>query len=64
MKFLDELQLWHETEEHFFVHAGVPDIPLKDLDPVRDRDELLWIRRAFISSTRRWEKRIVHGHTR
>ncbi|MBX3198582.1 MAG: metallophosphoesterase [Labilithrix sp.] len=63
VKFLDELKLWHETDEHFFVHAGVPDIALKELDPVRDRDELLWIRRAFISSTRRWEKRIVHGHT-
>ncbi len=36
---------------------------LKDLDPVRDRDELLWIRRAFINNTRKWEKRIVHGHT-
>src|SRR5262249_32731536 len=61
--FLDELKLWYETDDHFFVHAGVPDIPLKELDPVRDRDELLWIRRSFISSSRRWEKRIVHGHT-
>ena len=63
IKFLDELQLWFETDTHFFVHAGVPDMALKDLDPVRDRDELLWIRRAFISSNRKWEKRIVHGHT-
>lgn len=63
VRFLEELKLWHETDEHFFVHAGVPDIPLRELDPVRDRDELLWIRRAFISSTHRWEKRIVHGHT-
>ncbi len=61
--FLEELKLWHETEDHFFVHAGVPDMALKDLDPVRDRDELLWIRRAFINNTRKWEKRIVHGHT-
>lgn len=63
VQFLDELKLWHETDDHFFVHAGVPDMALKDLDPVRDRDELLWIRRAFIGNTRRWEKRIVHGHT-
>lgn len=62
-QFLDELGLWHETADHFFVHAGVPDRALKDLDPVRDRDEMLWIRRAFISNPRRWEKRIVHGHT-
>jgi serine/threonine protein phosphatase 1 len=61
--FLEELQLWHETPEHFFVHAGVPDMALKELDAVRDRDELLWIRRAFIGNPRKWEKRIVHGHT-
>jgi serine/threonine protein phosphatase 1 len=61
--FLEELQLWYQTDEHFFVHAGVPDIALKELDPVRDRDEVLWIRRAFIGNPRRWEKRIVHGHT-
>jgi serine/threonine protein phosphatase 1 len=61
--FLEELQLWYETDEHFFVHAGVPDMALKELDPVRDRDEVLWIRRAFIGNPRKWEKRIVHGHT-
>lgn len=63
IKFLEDLKLWHETDDHFFVHAGVPDIALKELDPIRDRDELLWIRRSFINSTRKWEKRIVHGHT-
>jgi serine/threonine protein phosphatase 1 len=61
--FLEDLKLFYETDDHFFVHAGVPDISLKEIDPVRDRDELLWIRRSFISSTRKWEKRIVHGHT-
>jgi serine/threonine protein phosphatase 1 len=63
LEFLENLKLWYETDEHFFVHAGVPDVALKELDPVRDRDELLWIRRAFIGNTRKWEKRIVHGHT-
>src|SRR5688572_20764852 len=61
--FLENLKLWWETDDHFFVHAGVPDVALKELDPVRDRDELLWIRRAFIGNPRKWEKRIVHGHT-
>jgi calcineurin-like phosphoesterase family protein len=63
VEFLDNLELWYETDDHFFVHAGVPDMPLKEIDAVRDRDELLWIRRAFIGNTRKWEKRIVHGHT-
>lgn len=63
LKFLDELLLSYETPDHFFVHAGVPDRALNDLDPVRDRDEMLWIRRAFVMNPRKWEKRIVHGHT-
>jgi serine/threonine protein phosphatase 1 len=63
VSFLENLKLWHETDDHFFVHAGVPDMALAELDPVRDRDEVLWIRRAFIGSNRKWEKRIVHGHT-
>ena len=63
VRFLDDLLLWYETDDHFFVHAGVPDRALAEIDPVRDRDELLWIRRAFISNPRSWEKRIVHGHT-
>lgn len=62
-RFLDELQLWHETDDYFFVHAGVPDRSLKELDRTRDRDEMLWIRRQFITNPRKWEKRIVHGHT-
>lgn len=61
--FLEGLKLWYETDDHFFVHAGVPDMALAELDPIRDRDEVLWIRRAFIGSNRKWEKRIVHGHT-
>lgn len=62
-RFLDELHLWHETDDYFFVHAGVPDRSLKELDRTRDRDEMLWIRRQFITNPRKWEKRIVHGHT-
>lgn len=61
--FLKGLDLWYETDDYFFVHAGVPDRSLKDLDPVKDREELLWIRRSFIHSTHIWEKRVVHGHT-
>ena len=63
VEFLENLKLWHETDDHFFVHAGVPDIALKEIDSVRDREELLWIRRTFINNSRKWEKRIVHGHT-
>jgi hypothetical protein len=40
-----------------------PDGRQRALSIGRDRDEVLWIRRAFIGNPRRWEKRIVHGHT-
>ena len=60
--FLRSLKLTFETERYFFVHAGVPDIPLADLDLSRHRDDLLWTRK-FLKSNYSWDKRIIHGHT-
>jgi serine/threonine protein phosphatase 1 len=61
--FLKNLKLFYETEKHFFVHAGVPDIKLNEIQPERDRNELLWVRKKFLDSRFRWNKTIVHGHT-
>ncbi len=62
IEFLYTLKLWHETEDYFFVHAGVPEQPLSS---VREEDDsiLLWAREPFLSSQYQWEKRIIHGHT-
>ncbi len=62
--FLKRLRLFHETEHHFFVHAGVPDIPLEKVDPIRQEAILLWTRKKFLRSRYRWSKMVVHGHTR
>jgi serine/threonine protein phosphatase 1 len=61
--FLRSLRPWHETEDYFFVHAGVPSLPLTELDPELHRLELLWSRK-FTRRQYDWSKVIVHGHTR
>ncbi len=63
INFLRELDLYYETDQYFFVHAGVPDTPLHELDPVVDRMAMIWIRDRFLKSKFNWSKIIVHGHT-
>lgn len=62
-RFYRELKLHHEDDEHFFVHAGVPDLPLTKLDERRHRMTMLWIRDPFLRSKYPWAKTVVHGHT-
>ncbi len=58
--FLRGLALTHRAGGYFFVHAGVrPDVPLS----AQVRDDLLWIRQPFLSSTASFEAVVVHGHT-
>ena len=61
--FLESLKLYHETDTHFFVHAGVPNIKLSELNHEEYRNQLLWVRGSFLNSSFQWEKTIVHGHT-
>lgn len=58
--FFAGLGLSHAEGDYFFVHAGIrPGRPLAD----QQRDELLWIRDIFLSSTADHGKIVVHGHT-
>jgi serine/threonine protein phosphatase 1 len=63
LEFFKELLLFYETEDYFFVHAGVPLIPLDELDMSKHREVLLWMRDPFLRSDFSWSKVIVHGHT-
>jgi serine/threonine protein phosphatase 1 len=66
IQFLNSLQLYYETEKYFFVHAGLPDMSIKDLshlDPSELENHILWIRDDFFESKFDWGKTIVHGHT-
>ena len=60
MDWLQRLQLFHETDSYYFVHAGLrPGVP-----PEASTDhERLWIREPFLSSDYDWGKRVVFGHT-
>ena len=60
IRWLSDLRLYHESERHIFVHAGLrPGIPLEENDP----HDLLWIRQDFIGSDYDWGKRVIYGHT-
>ena len=60
VELLSSLQLWYETPELLFVHAGIrPGLPL-----ARQReDDLVWIRDGFLEHTRPHPWLVVHGHT-
>lgn len=53
----DNLQLYYETDDYIFVHAGLePDVPLE----WQDEETILWSRNEEIIGL---GKLIVHGHT-
>ncbi|MEO0356962.1 MAG: metallophosphoesterase [Pseudomonadota bacterium] len=58
--FLNDTVLTFETDEFFFVHAGVrPGVAFKD----QVENDLLWIRQGFVDHNGTYQKWIVHGHT-
>ncbi|MBX6423205.1 metallophosphoesterase family protein [Thermosulfurimonas sp. F29] len=60
LSFLEGLPLYFETEEFFFVHAGIrPERALS----AQVEEDLLWIREAFYYYPGRLPKTIVFGHT-
>lgn len=60
LDFLDANPLTYETEDLFFVHAGLrPGIAFKDQDP----EDFLWIRDGWLDDPRDHGKLVVHGHT-
>lgn len=59
-RFLEALEDWAVYGDYAFVHAGIR--PGRTLNRQR-RDDLLWLREPFLSSSARHEKVIVHGHT-
>ncbi len=63
LDFFNSLAIYHETNNYLFVHAGVPNIPLSQININEHKHDLLWIRESFLNSSFRWDKMIVHGHT-
>ena len=63
LDFIKTLNVAAESEQYFFVHAGLPNVKISDLKFKKHRNDLLWIRDSFLASSFNWEKRVVHGHT-
>ena len=63
LDFFENLRLNFQTPTHFFVHAGVPNIPLEKVSDKRHRQHMLWIRDPFLNGGYTWSKCVVHGHT-
>ena len=63
INFFRNLRLFYETEDYFFVHAGVPNQPLSTINEQEHEMLLLWSRQPFLSSQYKWEKTVIHGHT-
>jgi serine/threonine protein phosphatase 1 len=63
LAFFKNLRLFFETPQYIFVHAGLPDCPIEDLNKKDYSMDFLWIRENFFNSKFKWSKLIIHGHT-
>ncbi|WP_099480311.1 metallophosphoesterase family protein [Paenibacillus ihbetae] len=59
--FLNDLSLYHETDTHIFVHAGIN--PFYEDWKKQPDDDFLWIRDIFINNLTGTDKIVVFGHT-
>lgn len=60
LQFLRSLELYAVSGDFVFVHAGLrPGVPLA----AQSEQDLLWIRREFLESSRPFEKMVIYGHT-
>jgi len=58
--FFETLKLYYETENFIFVHGGLrPGLPLA----AQKEEDLLWIRKEFITSEFDFGRRVIFGHT-
>ena len=64
LEFLQNTRLYYEVDHYFFVHAGLPFLPLAEIDFEKERATLLWARYPFVIEDYNFGKIIVHGHTR
>jgi serine/threonine protein phosphatase 1 len=62
--FVRETELYHETDDFFFVHAGLKaDLSIEENLEADDESVFLWERDHLDASSHAWEKPVVCGHT-
>lgn len=63
-QFLQETVVYHETEEFFFVHAGLkPNLSIAENKKHHGEDVFLWERSHLQAPNLAWEKTVICGHT-
>jgi diadenosine tetraphosphatase ApaH/serine/threonine PP2A family protein phosphatase len=64
VQFVRDTELFLETDEFFFVHAGLrPDLSVAENRDLADEQVFLWERSHLKADTLPWEKTVVCGHT-
>ena len=59
-EFLESLLPYYETEDYFFIHAGLrPNIPFEE----QQEEDFFYIRSEFYSHKTNFPKKIIFGHT-
>jgi serine/threonine protein phosphatase 1 len=62
LKFLKTLKVYHETDNHIFVHAGLHPLYSDDWKN-QPTENFLWIRNVFLNNKTNLDKTVIHGHT-
>lgn len=65
LDFIRSTRLYYETEDYFFVHAGLkPNMKIDEVKKMENNeDQFLWERSQFKSQDTVWEKTVIVGHT-
>jgi serine/threonine protein phosphatase 1 len=61
IEFLKSLKLYHEDENHIYVHAGLH--PFYENWKEQPTENFIWIRDIFIRNSTCVDKKVVFGHT-
>lgn len=64
-RFFSNTKLFWQTENYFFVHAGLnPRLTIEEnLERDEEKEEFIWQRGHIHSPKTKWEKTVVFGHT-
>jgi serine/threonine protein phosphatase 1 len=63
-EFVRNTKLYYETDDYFFVHAGLrPDLSVQENLEQEDEEVYLWERSHLEADELAWEKTVVCGHT-
>lgn len=64
IEFVRNTKLYHETDDFFFVHAGLkPELTIEENLEEHDEKVFLWERGHLEAEEFAWEKPVVCGHT-